>query len=132
MTNHHTIRLNGPWEMIAGLSDEPQRVKLPHDWPEIVSASQAGPVMLQRWFHRPTGIDDGSRVELILVDLPFSGSASVNDTSLGPFPAQQEHAIQLGEHLTQRCCLTLSVEQLADLGNAIPVPQITLAIHPPG
>ncbi len=117
--------------MIAGLPDESRRVKLPKQWPEIISASQEGPVLLQRWFHRPTGIDDGSRVELVLIDLPFSGSVSVNDRSLGQFSAHQPHALSVGEHLTERCCLTLSVEQLADLENSIPIPQISLAIHPP-
>ena len=130
MNDHHSIRLNGPWEMITGLPDEPQRVKLPKGWPEVISASKDGPVLLQRWFHRPTGIDDGSRVELVLVDMPFSGSVSVNDTSLGQFVANQPHSLSVSEHLTQRCCLTLSVEKLAELEDSIPIPQISLAIHP--
>ncbi|PQO28310.1 hypothetical protein [Blastopirellula marina] len=130
MSNHHTIRLNGPWEMITALPDEPQRVKLPKGWPEIISAAKQGPVLLQRWFHRPTGIDDGSQVELVLIGLPFSGSVSVNDQSLGSFAPFQTHARSVGAHLTERCCLTLSVERLGELEDSIPIPQISLAILP--
>ena len=131
MTEPHTIRLNGPWEMIAGVPDEPTRVKLPAAWPQIIQAARSSSIVLQRWFHRPTGIDDGSVVQLKLAELPFSGSISLNDTSLGMFPAQKEHALDVGDHLTDRCCLTISVGEVAELSETIPTPQISLAILPP-
>lgn len=132
MPNPHTIRLNGPWEMIAGLPDEPERVHLPKAWPQVVAAAQAGPVVLQRWFHRPTGIDDGSRVDLVLADLPFAGSVSVNEMSLGRFTPHEQHDLSIEAHLTTRCCLTISADQPGELDAKIPTPQISLAIHPPG
>ncbi|PQO47763.1 hypothetical protein [Blastopirellula marina] len=132
MSQPHTIRLNGPWEMIAGLPDEPERVHLPKGWPQVVAAAQEGPVVLQRWFHRPTGIDDGSRVDLVLADLPFSGSVSVNETSLGRFTPHAKHDLRIEADLTTRCCLTISADRPGELAAKIPTPQVSLAIHPPG
>jgi len=126
----HIIRLNGPWEMTAGDQDEPQRVKLPGSWPQILHAAQEGTVVLKRWFHRPTGIDDGSQVQLHLTDLPFSGEVWIDDTSLGEVTANQQPPIDIKSHLAARCCLTFEINQLAPLEKTIPTPQISLAILP--
>lgn len=126
----HIIRLNGPWEMTVGAQAEPTRVKLPGSWPQILQAASEGACVLQRWFHRPTGIDDGSQVQLQLTDLPFQGSLEINDASLGDFPALRKHAVDVKGHLTARCCLTITIETLAPLEQSIPTPQISLAILP--
>ncbi|GAA4426891.1 hypothetical protein [Bremerella cremea] len=126
----HIIRLNGPWEMLAGLPDEAARVKLPADWPQIVDAVQQGPVVLQRWFHRPTGIDDGSQVQLRLENFPFGGTVSVNDVSLGAFPALEEQAMAIEMHLEVRNCLTITAGTMADLEGITTIPLVSLAILP--
>ena len=141
MPNPHTIRLNGPWEMIAPPADEPVRVKLPGDWPVVAAACAAGPVVLQRWFHRPTGLDEQTAVQLITSTLPCSGSVSLNDVRLGDITAGQTHHFNVGPHLSPRGCLTLSLEATSGL-EAIkpaspeattapaPIPEIALTILP--
>lgn len=131
MPRIHTIRLNGPWEMIAGGAEQSQRVKLPEDWPVIVSAASAGPVFLQRWFHRPTGLTPNCRVQLVFQALPFSGSASIDDVQIGVFSAHGEQALNISTAIGDRSCLTLSIsEPVADRPTHLP--QISLAIHPSG
>lgn len=130
MTEPYIIRLNGPWEMSIDAQQQPLRVKLPGSWPQILQTASEQAVVLQRWFHRPTGIDDGSQVQLHLIDLPFAGSARLDDTSLGEFPASQHHAIDVKSHLAARNCLTITIKTLAPLEKSIPTPQVSLAILP--
>ena len=132
MPQPHTIRLNGPWEMIARGTEPPQRVKLPEEWPVIMSAASAGPVFLQRWFHRPTGLTPNCRVQLVFQSLPFSGSASIDDVQIGVFSAHSEQAINISAVIRDRSCLTLSVTEPVGAGNPMHLPQISLAIHPSG
>lgn len=130
MTEPYIIRLNGPWEMTIDAQQAPKRVKLPANWPQILQAAREGTVVLKRWFHRPTGIDDGSQVQLHLIDLPFLAEAWIDDASLGEVVAMQKHAIDVKSHLAARCCLTIEIKQLAPLEKTIPTPQISLAILP--
>lgn len=130
MTEPYIIRLNGPWEMTIAAQEEPTRVKLPGTWPQILQTASEQAVTLKRWFHRPTGIDDGSQVQLHLVDLPFAGSVSIDDTSLGEFPVGQKHAIDVKGYLGARNCLTITIKAIAPLEKSIPTPQISLAILP--
>ncbi|PQO39077.1 hypothetical protein C5Y96_04230 [Blastopirellula marina] len=130
MTEPYIIRLNGPWEMASDAQNEPLRVKLPGSWPQILLTAKEQAVVLRRWFHRPTGIDDGSRVQLHLIDLPFAGSAQIDETSLGEFPVSQQHAMNVKEHLATRSRLTITIKTLAPLEKTIPTPQISLAILP--
>ncbi|WP_144970967.1 hypothetical protein [Bremerella volcania] len=117
--------------MTAGSQDEPKRVKLPASWPQILQTAGEGTVVLRRWFHRPTGIDDGSQVQLHLIDLPFLAEAWIDDASLGEFSAAQKHAVEVKSHLNARCCLTVEIKELVPLEKSIPTPQISLAILPP-
>lgn len=130
MTEPYIIRLNGPWEMTAGDQHESDRVKLPGAWPQILTAASQGTVILKRWFHRPTGIDDGSQVQLHLIDLPFAGEAWIEDVSLGQFAAMPQQTIDIKQHLGTRCCLTIEIQKLAPLEKTIPTPQVSLAILP--
>lgn len=130
MTEPYIIRLNGPWEIATGDQQEPERVKLPGSWPQILAAAGSRPVVLKRWFHRPTGIDDGSQVQLHLIDLPFAGEAWIDDASIGQFAAMPKHAIDIKRHLGPRCCLTIEIKELAPLEQTIPTPQFSLAILP--
>ena len=141
MPNPHTIRLNGPWEMIAPPADEPVRVKLPTDWPVVATACQTGPVVLQRWFHRPTGLDEQTAVQLVASALPCGGSVSLNDIRLGDITAGQTHHFNVGPHLSPRGCLTLSLEATSGVEVTVPaspeaitaappIPEICLTIQP--
>ncbi len=130
MTEPYIIRLNGPWELTSTEKQQPERMKLPAAWPQILHAASEGPVTLCRWFNRPTGIDDGSQVQLHLIDLPFQGEAWIDEASLGEFPMAPKHEVDIKSHLTGRCCLTVEIKQLAPLEKTIPTPQISLAILP--
>ncbi|MEW4564104.1 hypothetical protein AB1K70_16320 [Bremerella sp. JC770] len=130
MTEPYIIRLNGPWEMTAAAQTEPTRVKLPAAWSQVLQAACEDEITLKRWFHRPTGIDDGSQVELHLIDIPFHGQAWIDDASLGEFPATARHTVDIKSHLSARCCLSVAIKQLAPLERTIPTPQISLAILP--
>lgn len=144
MSNPHTIRLNGPWEMTTPSTDQPRRVKLPADWPLVLSACETGPSTLQRWFHRPTGLDDTTAVQLVLTSLPCRGSVSLNDARLGDFQAGQRDAFDVGKRLTPRGCLKLSLEKAsldasssrdepapgAATSASGPTPEIALLIQP--
>lgn len=71
----HSIRLAGPWELEAGSAD-PVRVELPSCVP---SNGQ-----LIRKFHRPSGLDEGTEVQ---VELAASGAhliVKLNDQVLSP------------------------------------------------
>jgi len=130
MTEPYIIRLNGPWEMTAAAQTESTRVKLPAAWPQVLQTARDDAVVLKRWFHRPTGIDDGSQVELHLIDIPFEGQAWIDDASLGEFPATARHTVDIKSYLSARCCLRVAIKQLAPLEQTIPTPQISLAILP--
>ena len=55
----HTIRLRGPWE-VAPLADSP------------------GTTRCIRRFHKPTGLDAGERVWLVIEELPGQARVSLN------------------------------------------------------
>lgn len=58
----HDIRLAGPWEFLAA-PDDWQRCKLP--FPNS-DASIGGAVSLRRRFNRPSGLEDGTRVHVVV------------------------------------------------------------------
>jgi hypothetical protein len=95
----HTIRLRGPWSVepveryvldaggryersTAGL---PAAVKMtmPADWGAVLGATFLGLVRYQRLFQKPTGLDSGERVWLV-VEAPRSrGTVELNRKRLG-------------------------------------------------
>jgi len=79
----HSIRLRGPWQLVASAQDS-RRVRLPDDWPQLIaSAADRGPLILERVFHRPTGLSPDSRVDLRLrLDIPVD--VRLNDQPLVP------------------------------------------------
>lgn len=80
----HVIRLRGPWEKQTG-DGSVFRVRVPE-----VSAEQpgcgeiAGAVVYRRRFHRPTGLDDGTSVWLVIERVSGSLAAvALNGQRLG-------------------------------------------------
>jgi hypothetical protein len=95
----HTIRLRGPWQMqpmerFAVLPDDrisasgedlptPTVAKMPDDWSSVFGADFLGRVRYVRTFNKPTGLDSGERVFLV-VEPPISvGRVAVNGQILG-------------------------------------------------
>lgn len=64
----HVIRLHGPWtaEITGPGPPETRRVHLPREWSELSELACKSGVALVRRFHRPTGLDDQTRVDLAL------------------------------------------------------------------
>jgi len=78
----HTIRLRGPWELEpvhryvrqadgTYSSDTVElpagtRMKMPADWSAAYGADFLGRVRYRRVFHRPTGLEGGARVYLVV------------------------------------------------------------------
>jgi hypothetical protein len=95
----HSIRLRGPWEyqplirfvplasgqMQATTDDLPPggRIHLPADWGEALGRNFQGTVRFTRRFNRPTGLDRGSRVWLVIDDIDWQAAAALNDRLCG-------------------------------------------------
>jgi hypothetical protein len=64
----HVIRLHGPWtaELTGPAPTETRRVHLPREWAELAESARKANVAILRRFHRPTGLDESTRVELAI------------------------------------------------------------------
>jgi hypothetical protein len=81
----HTIRLAGPWEFQApGRAGDWQTIKVPADWKTIITTLKSGgahpdeftdslgangDITARRRFQRPTGLDGGVRVWIVVPGL---------------------------------------------------------------
>lgn len=93
----HTIRLRGPWQVepicrfvrrTDGTCEEslnnlpsPARVTMPIDWAETCGADFLGRVRYLRTFQKPTGLDSGERVFLVVEPPRSQGRISLSRTS---------------------------------------------------
>jgi hypothetical protein len=76
----HTIRLRGPWEFQTLADSAPHktpRVEIPGDLATLL-AEYSGPVRFSRRFHKPSGLEGGARVELVVAGLPEGASILLN------------------------------------------------------
>jgi hypothetical protein len=94
----HSIRLAGPWQIIPlvrtrwssdGQSiEEPGplpkggRGTVPGDWGEVLGEDFRGQVQMERFFHKPTGLEAADRVEIVISAVDAMGTASLNGQSL--------------------------------------------------
>ena len=99
----HPIRLPGPWQVriiqqTAGSADLPETFscRLPGDWTEPLGHDFRGIVRLERRFNRPTGLQPGQPVYLVVQRVDLQGQVTLNDHCLGPVgpdhPLRQEIA----------------------------------------
>lgn len=95
----HTIRLRGPWQVepIERYARGPDglyapsierlpagtRAKMPADWAESLGADYFGRVRYRRNFQKPTGLDRGERVWLVVEPPRSRGDISLNSEPLG-------------------------------------------------
>jgi hypothetical protein len=75
----HAIRLRDPWQR-QSLDD--------------------GGIQLTRLFHRPTGLDEASRVWLVIEEIVGGGQVTLNDRLIGHVLSQQNTAVR-GDEI---CC----------------------------
>ena len=95
----HTIRLRGPWQLepIERFVPQPDgsyrprsenlppaaRAKMPADWSSMLGADFLGRVRYVRNFQKPTGLDRGKRVWLVIEPPRSRGIVELNRKRLG-------------------------------------------------
>jgi hypothetical protein len=119
LTSMHTIRLRGPWEVEVIARFVPQsdgtyastseqlpragRATMPADWSEMVGADFLGRVRYRRKFNKPTGLQFGNRVWLV-IEPPRSSAYIVWKGDLvgsihpGDPPGRFDITRRLGDH----------------------------------
>lgn len=104
----HIIRLRGPWEIvpleIRGATS--LRLMLPGDWCGPLG-DYAGRVQFRRRFHRPTGLSDGSQVQLAIAALPLQRLVLCNDRLLAA--GENEERYDLTHHLENENLLVIEL-----------------------
>jgi len=115
MPQPHQIRLQGPW-MLLDPPRKPARVKLPDEWPELVSLgeSTAWSGHLTRHFNAPTGLMPGDRVELILGGFPAECSVYLNDLAIGKSPPSGEQLrVEITGQMASRNMISVDLSQVS-------------------
>lgn len=95
----HTIRLRGPWQLepIRRYVLQPDgtylrtadglppaaRAKMPADWSTVFGGDFLGRVCYRRTFQKPTGLDEGQRVWLVIEPPRSQGSIKLGEALLG-------------------------------------------------
>ncbi len=88
---NHVIRLRGPWqfEVVDQLDGAPPprvnsgKQPMPGDWSTELGSEFRGTVAYRRVFHRPTGLEPGQSVWLVIESLVGLAEVSLNQTPLG-------------------------------------------------
>jgi hypothetical protein len=99
----HTIRLRGPWQLEAVarfvaradggydvVGDDlpaPARATMPADWSEAFGPGFLGRVRYMRTFQKPTGLETGERVWLVVEPPRSQATVHLADRSLGTVKA---------------------------------------------
>lgn len=140
----HSIRLRGPWEFSIRGTQITGRIVFPCSWPEMIAAvSDAKPtavflaeplaVMLVRRFNKPTGLEEGNRVALLLRHCSPSVTAQLNGS---PLTLREQsagsHQADVTSLLGQRNELAVALEppSPAPLDSIAPILEATLEIYP--
>jgi len=95
----HTIRLRGPWQLepivrfvlqpdgtyrpVRKDLPPPAKATMPADWSEPLGADFLGRVRYQRVFQKPTGLESGERVWLVIEGPRSRGVVELNRKRLG-------------------------------------------------
>jgi hypothetical protein len=95
----HTIRLRGPWsvepleqfilrsdggyERSSGGLQPAAKMTMPADWGAVLGATFLGLVRYQRNFQKPTGLESGERVWLVVEGPRSRGTVDLNRKRLG-------------------------------------------------
>lgn len=80
----HTIRLRGPWQIAALISENPTtgEIEIPGDWGTVFGSEFAGPARFTRRFGLPTNLTN-ERVTLVIEQIRGAGSIALNGVPLG-------------------------------------------------
>ena len=120
----HTIRLHGPWvaKVLASFNDESdtvdsqeRRVKIPSDWGDWLGSEFLGRVEYRRNFNRPTGLEPGQNIWLVIEQIDSHGDVYLNDQLLGSLTIQGDSAgkpfrIEVAQRLQLSNVLKVEIE----------------------
>lgn len=113
----HPIRLHGPWQVrvvqqTAGSADLPKvfSCRVPGDWTEPLGHEFRGMVRAERPFNRPTGLEPGQPVYLVVEQVDFRGEVTLNDRPLGPVGLDHALRHEITELLIEHNRLSIEVE----------------------
>jgi len=84
----HVIRLRDPWEV------------------ETIQ----GVVRYRRWFNKPTGIDAGTIVQLVIDDLDPTARVELNDEPLAVLSPDNPQSWPITEQLCSRNAVTIDID----------------------
>ena len=127
----HTIRLRGPWllepveryvpragggyERSTANLPVAAKMTMPADWRPVLGASFLGLVRYQRTFQKPTGLESGKRVWLVVEEPRARGRVDLNRKHLGEAGGRYD----ITEFLEEHNQLEIAVEHPAvDVGGA--------------
>jgi hypothetical protein len=110
----HTIRLRGPWQVepVARFVLQPDgtykpvedglpaagRMTMPADWSGLLGADFLGRVRYRRTFQKPTGLESGQRVWLVVEAARSRGVVELNRKRLGEAGGRFDLTDQLEDH----------------------------------
>ena len=112
----HSIRLHGPWQVqilqqeAGAPQPEPLSCRLPGDWTAPLGPEFKGTVQLQRHFNRPTGLQAGQPVYLVVEMAPLPGQVRLNDHVLVSAGPAERLRSDISGWLVERNHLTIDVE----------------------
>ena len=123
----HTIRLRGLWQCTpmattywtsAGKSEEtgtdvpaPGTIKVPGNWDSVVGSQFRGKVLLQRYFHKPTGLEENDVVQIRIEGINALAEVFVNHEAYGSLTVDREGCVfDVSDSLELRNLLELVVD----------------------
>ena len=122
----HSIRLHGPWDakVLDDFGDQEKvgqqrRLKIPSDWGDWLGVNFCGRVEYRRNFNRPTGLEPGQAVWLVVERVNFHGDVFLNDRPLGSLTycesTLQPLRVEIREHLELSNVLRIEIHAVAEI-----------------
>ena len=84
MNEPHIIRLRGPWQrqIIEGSEQPSKTITMPGGWAADLGERFEGTVEYQRFFNRPTGIDDSTPIRITFAEIVGQATVWLNSEQL--------------------------------------------------
>jgi hypothetical protein len=143
----HIIRLRGPWQVEAVVRFVPQvdgtylaveenlppagRATMPADWSRTLGADFLGRVRYRRTFHRPTGLESGQRVFLVVEPARSCACVTLKCDLVGfVYPGEAAGRFEITDRLEEDNQLEVIVDHpaLDEMRSTVGDP----ALHPAG
>src|SRR6185312_14485114 len=94
----YVLRAGGGYERATDELPAPAKMTMPADWGAVFGATFLGRVRYQRTFQKPTGLDAGERVWLVVEGPRSRGSVELNRKRLGEAGGRFDITAYLEDH----------------------------------